>query len=83
LSKPQLKVFSILSFLYILQDQGFSQAIIQRQDLEPEHLDTAFWTNIGIGILLTLICVIPILDFGLTIGDCFSLALPGLQASHL
>jgi O-antigen/teichoic acid export membrane protein len=47
-----------ISFLYILQDQGFSQAIIQRQDLEPEHLDTAFWTNIGVGILLTLICVV-------------------------
>jgi len=46
-----------ISFLYILQDQGFSQAIIQRQNLDPEHLDTAFWTNIGIGMLLTLICV--------------------------
>src|ERR687886_1237101 len=28
--------------------QGFPDAIVQRQELRPEHVDTAFWTNIGI-----------------------------------
>lgn len=42
------------AFIEIFLDQGFSQAIIQRQDLEPDHLDTAFWTNLGISSLLTL-----------------------------
>ncbi|MBD2594945.1 lipopolysaccharide biosynthesis protein [Nostoc spongiaeforme FACHB-130] len=46
-----------LSFLQIFVDQGFSTAIVQRQDLEPEHLDTAFWTNLGVSILLTTISI--------------------------
>lgn len=46
-----------LAFVGIFLDQGFSSAIVQRQDLEPEHLDTAFWTNIGISVLLTLLCL--------------------------
>ncbi|WYL97344.1 MAG: MOP flippase family protein [Gloeotrichia echinulata IR180] len=46
-----------LAFLQIFLEQGFSQAIIQRQNLEPEHLDTAFWTNLGLSILLATISI--------------------------
>jgi PST family polysaccharide transporter len=45
-----------IAFLQIFVDQGFTQAIVQRQNLEPEHLDTAFWTNLGISIILTTLC---------------------------
>ncbi|MBW4691602.1 MAG: MOP flippase family protein [Lyngbya sp. HA4199-MV5] len=41
-----------LSFLQVFLDQGFGQAIIQRRDLEPEHLDTAFWTSMGMSVFL-------------------------------
>ncbi|MEO0769604.1 MAG: lipopolysaccharide biosynthesis protein [Cyanobacteria bacterium J06649_4] len=34
---------------------GFGDAIIQRKTLEKEHLDTAFWINVGIGCLLTVV----------------------------
>ena len=44
----------ITAFIEILLDQGFSAAIVQRTDLEPEHLDTAFWISVLIGLLLTL-----------------------------
>jgi len=44
-----------LAFMQIFLEQGFTQALIQRQELEPEHLDTAFWTNFFSGILLTII----------------------------
>jgi PST family polysaccharide transporter len=44
----------ITAFIEILLDQGFSAAIVQRADLEREHLDTAFWISVLIGILLTL-----------------------------
>ncbi|MGB6299900.1 MAG: lipopolysaccharide biosynthesis protein, partial [Rivularia sp. (in: cyanobacteria)] len=47
-----------LAFIKMFLDQGFSQAIVQRQEIEPEHLDTAFWTNVGISILLSLISVL-------------------------
>ena len=40
------------AFMQVFLDQGFSKAIIQRQEIEPEHLDTAFWTNIGIALVL-------------------------------
>jgi O-antigen/teichoic acid export membrane protein len=43
-----------LAFMQIFLNQGFAQVLIQRQELEPEHLDTAFWTNLAIGILLTV-----------------------------
>jgi PST family polysaccharide transporter len=42
-----------IAFMEIVLDQGLSQAIIQRQELDPEHLDTAFWANLTVGILLT------------------------------
>ncbi|MGD1909644.1 MAG: MOP flippase family protein [Rivularia sp. (in: cyanobacteria)] len=44
-----------INFVQIFIDQGFSQAIIQRENLEPEHLNSAFWINIGIGLLLTIL----------------------------
>jgi O-antigen/teichoic acid export membrane protein len=34
-----------VAFAQVFLVQGFSDAVIQRQDLRPEHLDTAFWTN--------------------------------------
>ncbi|MCF4970487.1 MOP flippase family protein [Nostoc sp. CMAA1605] len=46
-----------LNFLQVFVDQGFSQAIIQRKELEPEHLDTAFWTNLGMGTFLAIITI--------------------------
>jgi len=45
-----------LAFLQVFLDQGFTQAIVQRQNLEPEHLDTAFWTNLGISLILATLC---------------------------
>jgi len=43
-----------LGFVLMFIDQGIGVAIIQRQDLEPEHLDTAFWFNIGCAFILCL-----------------------------
>src|SRR5688500_2414099 len=45
-------VFTV--FIELFLDQGFGAAIVQRAELEPEHLDTAFWINILTGILLTV-----------------------------
>lgn len=42
-----------LAFMQIFLQQGFAQSLIQRQDLEPDHIDTAFWTNLAIGACLT------------------------------
>jgi PST family polysaccharide transporter len=45
-----------ISFMMVFADQGISDALVQRQKLEPEHLDTAFWTNLGVSTLLTVFC---------------------------
>jgi PST family polysaccharide transporter len=42
------------AFIEIFLDQGFSAAIVQRADLDPEHLDTAFWISTLTGILLAV-----------------------------
>lgn len=44
---------AIIAILDVSLKQGFAQALIQRAELEPEHLDTAFWVGIVLGILLT------------------------------
>lgn len=44
----------ITAFIEILLDQGFSAAIVQRTDLEPGHLDTAFWISVLTGATLAL-----------------------------
>ena len=40
------------AFVEIFLDQGLSAAIVQRSDLDREHLDTAFWISILTGVLL-------------------------------
>jgi O-antigen/teichoic acid export membrane protein len=42
-----------IAFVQVFLDQGFSVAIIQRKEVDEEHLDTAFWTTLLISILLT------------------------------
>ena len=46
---------TFLAFITLFVDQGFSTAIIQRKELEPEHLDTAFWTNVAIAWVMATI----------------------------
>ena len=41
----------------ILMEQGLGKAIIQREELRPEHLDTAFWTQIA---LSAVVCIVGI-----------------------
>ena len=36
-----------IGFLKMFLDQGLGAALIQRKELEQEHLDAAFWVNIG------------------------------------
>ncbi len=42
--------FTSLALVFL--EQGISTAIVQRENLEPEHLDTAFWLNTGWALVL-------------------------------
>lgn len=47
-----------LAFMQVFLDQGFVDALIQREKLDLEHLDTAFWTSLGISLLLTVFVIV-------------------------
>ena len=49
---------AFIGFLQVFLDQGFSDAVIQRENLEPEHLDTAFWSNVAVGLMLSSIALL-------------------------
>jgi PST family polysaccharide transporter len=44
-----------VAFARVLVDKGFTDAIIQREKLDDLHIQSAFWVNLGIGLLLILI----------------------------
>ncbi len=47
----------IIGFIQIFIDQGFSTAIIQREDVDDEFLSTAFWANLIVGIVLGVVLI--------------------------
>lgn len=52
-----------VAFAQMFVDQGMGDALIQRRDVEPIHMDTAFWVAVATGALLTaafLVLAIPI-----------------------
>jgi len=42
-----------IAFVRVFVDQGFADAIIQRDELDDAHRDTAFWVNLGLSIVFT------------------------------
>ncbi|WP_141242256.1 lipopolysaccharide biosynthesis protein [Leptolyngbya sp. BC1307] len=47
-----------LRLIQSLTKQGFTQVLIQKDNLDRSELDTAFWSNIGITSVLTAVCVV-------------------------
>jgi O-antigen/teichoic acid export membrane protein len=43
---------SVVMFMNLFIDQGLSAALVQRERLQEEHCDAAFWTSLGIATLL-------------------------------
>lgn len=48
-----------INLVQVLLDQSLGAAIIQRAEVTPDHLDTAFWINIfmGCGLLVTIVAL--------------------------
>jgi O-antigen/teichoic acid export membrane protein len=47
-----------IGFLMVFQEQGFGHAIIQRDQLHPDHLNAAFWMNVTLSLALALVTVL-------------------------
>ena len=45
----------LVLFLKLLLEQGMGAAIVQREDLQREHLDAAFWMVMGLSVLFVAI----------------------------
>ena len=48
---------ALIQLLQLFLEQGLGAAIIQRQDLDEGHLDSAFWLVLGSSLLLFGICI--------------------------
>ena len=46
-----------IALLQVFLEQGLNTAVIQREQLEPEHVDAAFWLNLFWSITLMLLAV--------------------------
>lgn len=46
---------TFLALLQVFLDQGFETAIVQKSDISQEHLNSAFWINLGISFLTLFI----------------------------
>lgn len=50
-----------MAFIYFAQAvvaQGFVEAIVQREELHPDHLHTAFWANAGAGVFISVLAIV-------------------------
>jgi PST family polysaccharide transporter len=47
-----------VTFIQVFLDQGFSVALIQRENLEEGHPNTAFWSSVTLGAVMTLLGII-------------------------
>ncbi len=54
----------VVLFLSVFASQGLTSAIIQRQELATEHLDSAFWLNllVGVGMCVITACIAPLIS---------------------
>lgn len=54
-----------LAIVQMLCDQGITTALIQRESLEEEHKDSAFWANLAVAVILmgfTILAAGPLAD---------------------
>lgn len=42
-------------FASLLTDVGLGSALVQRKEVSEVHYSTVFWTNVGLGLILTLV----------------------------
>jgi PST family polysaccharide transporter len=47
-----------VALMNVFVDQGFADALVQREDLDDVHLDTAFWTNVGLSVVMTGLVIV-------------------------
>lgn len=49
---------TVILFLRVVVDAGFSRLLVQRTEITEDQVDTAFWTALGIGVIFAAITVV-------------------------
>lgn len=49
---------TVTAFAELLYSQGYGDFIAQHKDITDDHLDTAFWLNAGLGVMLATIIAV-------------------------
>jgi O-antigen/teichoic acid export membrane protein len=62
-----------VAFAQLVVDQGLGDALIQRREVDREHIDTAFWVAVATGTVLTLVGVLIAIPLAALLGE------PGLE----
>lgn len=47
-----------IAAMKLIEEQGMADALVQREELEPEHLDTAFWISVGLSVALAVVLTV-------------------------
>jgi O-antigen/teichoic acid export membrane protein len=59
----------VIALMQIFLDNGIGEAIVQRRDLDPDHLDAGFWTNTLLSIVLCCAAMLLAGTFAALFGD--------------
>jgi O-antigen/teichoic acid export membrane protein len=58
-----------MALIQMIIEQGLGVAVVQRHELSQEHLDAAFWVNVGLGTLFAIITVVAAPLISALLGD--------------
>lgn len=58
-----------VAFAQIFVDQGMGDALVQRRQVTPEHIDTAFWVSLLTGVLLTVAGIVLAIPIAALMGE--------------
>jgi O-antigen/teichoic acid export membrane protein len=58
-----------VAFAQLVVDQGLGDALIQRREVDREHIDTAFWVAVATGTLLTGVGVVIAIPLAAVLGE--------------
>jgi O-antigen/teichoic acid export membrane protein len=56
-------------FSNLVAGSGFADALVQRLKRDPEHLDTAFWSTLGLSLVLMGLCQLAAEPAALVLGE--------------
>ncbi len=58
-----------VGLVQLIANQGMLDALVQRPSLDREHLDTAFWTGLGVGVAAMALMMGLAYPIGLAVGE--------------